>query len=207
MQKRARNIKILALLAAFVMLAGTAVGGTLAFLFGSDEPVENTFTPSKVTTEVDEDLTDPKVKKNVAIINTGDTDAWVRAKVLISWKNDKGEVYGASPLLGTDYELAWADADDWNDTDAWLDGDDGYYYWNKPVAQNAKTGLLITSVAPKDTAPEGYALTVEVLGSGIQTKPVDVFNAEWQESGLIAEADENDLPTQLAEAAQGGAGA
>lgn len=50
---------------------------------------------------------------------------------------------------------------------------------------NGNTGILIEECTyQKDKAPKGYALTVEIIASGIQSKPASVFNTEWASSGL-----------------------
>lgn len=181
-----------ALLVSLVLLVGVAVGGTLAYLVTNTDPIENQFTPSKVTTTVEEKL-DGNVKKNVKIKNTGDTEAWIRAAVVITWQDENGNVYGGTqPVAGTDYTIEWNVDEQKTDHEKWFKGKDGFYYWTKPVksqeedANNCFTGVLITEcklVAGK--APEGYALTVEIIGSGIQSKPADVFNDNWgTSSGL-----------------------
>lgn len=150
-------------------------GGSLAFLVDTDGPVTNIFNPSKVTTYVDEDVTIPGEKKNVRIQNTGDTDAYIRAAVVVTWKNAAGEIAGVKPVPDTDYEMdipgsGWSQIGD-------------YYYWKGIVApeddpettdiKENMTGELITKCTYKANAPEGYYLSVEIIGSGIQAKGVD----------------------------------
>lgn len=178
--------KSVALLVSLVLLVGVAVGGTLAYLVTNTDPIENQFTPSKVTTTVEEKL-DGNVKKNVKIKNTGDTEAWIRAAVVITWQDANGNVYGSvQPVAGTDKDYTIT----YDLSNGWVKGDDGFYYWTKPVAPNDLTGELITKCEPKSpsTAPEGYALTVEIIGSGIQSKPASVFNDNWASSGLQVNA-------------------
>jgi len=58
------------------------------------------------------------------------------------------------------------------------------------------TGDLIETIFPKGNPPaDGYYLTVEIIGSGIQNKPAKVFNTEWASSGLKVK-DRNDDPMQ-----------
>lgn len=175
-RSRRRSGKSAALLVSLLLIIGVTVGGTIAFLMDSDGPLHNLFNPSQVTTEVEETL-DGTTKKDVYIKNTGDTDAWIRAAVVITWQDKDGNVYGKAPVLNTDYEIQWGTG--------WLTGPDGFYYWTSPVAANGgMTGDLIESCTSKGTAPEGYYLTVEIVGSGIQSKPARVFNTEWASSGL-----------------------
>ena len=181
-----QNKKSIVLLVSLALLLTVTVGGTLAFLVAVDGPLTNTFTPSEITTEVEEKL-DGQTKKDVKIQNTGDIDAWIRATVVITWQDKDGNVYGQMPVAGTDYSISYDLAN------GWVKGDDGFYYWTKPVAAEKETGVLIksctvggaTAVAP----PSGYNLNVEIIGSGIQSKPAAAFNQAWASSGLTPNED------------------
>ena len=174
---RKRTAKASAVLIAMLLLGCLAVGGTVAFLMDTDGPLKNLFQPSQVITEVDETLSG-NTKSNVRIRNSGNTDAWIRAAVVVTWQDKDGKVYGKAPVENTDYEIEWGTG--------WLKGADGFYYWKDPVASGGETGDLIESCTSKGTPPNGYYLTVEIIGSGIQSKPVWVFNTEWASSGLTA---------------------
>lgn len=166
------------------LLLGVMIVGTVAFLLDKSDPVTNTFTPSKITTTVDEKLED-STKKDVSIKNTGDTDAWIRAKVIITWQDEAGNVYGSQPKAGTDYTIEWNLPENPSGDAYWVSGVDGFYYWIKPIAPKGNTGILIKECTyQKDKAPVGYALTVEIIASGIQSKPASVFDTEWASSGL-----------------------
>lgn len=176
--------KAVTLMASLLVVLGLAVGGTVALLFDITEPVENNFTTAKVTTGVDENFVNG-VKSNVKIRNTGDTEAWIRAAVVVTWQDAQGNVLGEAPKAGTDYTIVW------NYT-KWVTGNDGFYYYTDAVAASAATGELITSCEPVEgKTPDGYNLCVEILGSGIQSWPLKVFNTEsgWgTSSGLTASA-------------------
>lgn len=188
-RSRRRSGKSAVLLVSLLLLLTVTVGGTIAFLMDSDGPLHNLFNPSKVTTYVDETL-DDETKKDVKIKNTGDTEAWIRAAVVVTWQDKDGNVYGQRPAEGTDYTMELNVVN----SDGWLRGDDGFYYWYLPVksqeedANNCSTGVLIKECTYKANAPEGYALTVEIIGSGIQSVPETVFNTEWESSGLQVQA-------------------
>ena len=187
-RSRGRTGKSAALLVSLLLLLTVTVGGTIAFLIDSDGPLHNLFNPSKVTTKVEETLS-VDTKKDVYIKNTGDTDAWIRAAVVVTWQNAEGNVYGQAPVEGMNYDITWGTG--------WKTGDDGFYYWPSPVAaETGVTGDLIETISPKGNPPaDGYYLTVEIIGSGIQNKPAKVFNTEWASSGLTVN-DTNDDPMQ-----------
>lgn len=187
-RSRRRSGKSAALLVSLLLLLTVTVGGTIAFLMDTDGPLRNQFNPSKVTTKVEETLSG-NIKKDVYIKNTGDTDAWIRAAVVVTWQDEEGNVYGQAPVEGKNYDITWGTE--------WATGDDGFYYWTSPVrAETGVTGDLIETISPKGKPPaDGYYLTVEIIGSGIQNKPAKVFNTEWASSGLTVD-DDNDDPMQ-----------
>ena len=158
--------RMVAALALALILICT-VGGTLAYVFTHSGPVENKFTPSKVTTAVVEngkEYTNNSVsvteKKDVKIKNTGDTAAYIRAAIVVTWKKADGTVYAMKPQAG-DYNIAMGS--NWTKSGE-------YYYYNGTVAPDKMTSALINSCTPvAGKAPEGYSLSVEIVASGIQS--------------------------------------
>lgn len=188
-ESHGKSVKFIALLASLLLILGVIVGGTIAFLADRSGDVINTFTPSQVTTEVTE-VIDGTTKSNVQIKNTGDTEAWIRAAVVVTWQDAAGNVYGKKPVEGTDYSILCGTG--------WRLGEDGFYYWLSSVAAGSETGNLIDSCTTAKTITEGettYYLAVEIIGSGIQSKPASVFNTEWESSGLVVN-DSNADPMQ-----------
>lgn len=188
-RSRGRTGKSAALLVSLLLLLTVTVGGTIAFLMDSDGPLHILFNPSKVTTYVDETVSG-NTKSDVSIKNTGDTTAWIRAAIVVTWQDKDGNVYGQAPVAGTNY-TAWIPGTNW------VKGADGFYYYTKPVAaQTSTANALIAEIKPIGNSPaDGYYLTVEIIGSGIQNKPAKVFNTEWASSGLTVN-DTNDDPMQ-----------
>lgn len=166
--------KTAALLASLVLLLTMAIGGTLAWLMHGTNALTNVFTPSEVTTKVEETITGTE-KKDVYITNTGDTEAYIRAAVVITWQDAQGNIHHKKPVEtgdNKDYNITY------NTTDWVLK--DGYWYHKAPVAAGGKTADLIETCSPiADKAPVGYFLTVEILSSGIQSKPVSVVTNQW----------------------------
>ena len=169
--KKLMNRKTILLLIAATLILGMAIGGTVAYLAANTDPVVNTFTPGNVDITVDEEF-DGKTKSNVMIKNTGTVDAYIRAKVVITWQDANGNVYGTLPVANTDYTIAWGSG--WDTETA-----DGFYYHTAKVAPDKNTSVLITSCTPKNTAPEGYNLHVEILAQAIQAEPTSVVEDEW----------------------------
>ena len=196
--ERKHNSKALTLLVCLVVLIAATVGGTLAYLMASTQPVKNEFVSSKVSCAVVEDPFDGTKKTNVQIQNTGDTKAYIRATVVVTWKNDKGEVYATTPQKDTDYTI------DFNPNKDWFEGADGFWYHLTEVApcthtetqehNGCMTGVLIKSCSPIDgKAPEEYSLSVEILASAIQSAPDRVVEGEWTNGMVTVKSNDGTL--------------
>ena len=162
--------KTIALLVALLLLLTVGVGTTVAFLIDQTDTVVNTFTPATVSGEIEESFKND-VKENVAIKNIGDVNAYIRATIVVTWKNGN-DVYPKAPVAGIDYTITYGSG--------WNRGSDGYYYYPTAVKPGASTTNLIDicqSVPGK--TPEGYHLSVEVLSSAIQAEPAKAVTDAW----------------------------
>lgn len=157
--KRMRKTKTILVLAAVVLVLACAVGGTIAFLIDTTGAVTNTFTPAKVTCQVNEDFTDGgTTKRNVCIQNTGKTDAWIRATVVANWVKDNNVV------------APWTDSITYNmgdDSNNWTK-DGNYYYYNSIVPSNGLTENLFASYTPTG-GPEGAHLVMTIVCQAVQS--------------------------------------
>lgn len=172
-KRRVSKRKATVLLASLGLLIVLLVGTTTAFLIASDGPITNIFKSSRVTCQVNEKSFDGTTKTDVTISNTGDTEAYIRAAIVVTWKDaENGNVHGSKPVEGRDYTI------DWGLTD-WIVGNDGFYYYINPVAPGVYTSYLVDECVDNGTAPAGYGLNVEILGSAIQSVPVSVVNEMW----------------------------
>ena len=165
--------KVSLLLVSLVLIAAIAVGSTVAFIATSTEPITNIFNPANVTIDIDEKFEDG-VKTDVKVANTGNTDAFIRAKIVVTWKDADGNVSATKPVEGTDYTMTL------NETD-WFRGSDGFYYCKTSVAPKGSTPALITACKKADgvTPPDGYDLSVEIIASGIQSTPDSAVKEAW----------------------------
>lgn len=158
------------LLAAAMLILVCGVGGTLAYLATQTGQVQNTFEPAYVTSEVNETF-ENNVKSDVTIKNTGNVSAYIRAAIVVTWKDAAGKTtLPEKPELGTDYTLTINES-------AWNKGDDGYYYCKQPVASNTESAVLITECKPKPY-DDGRKLCVEVIGSAIQSEGMGATSAK-----------------------------
>lgn len=196
--KRKQNKKAQTLLVCLAALAIVTVGKTLAILMDSSSTVKNEFTPAQVSCQVEE-VFDGEVKSNVQIRNTGNTEAYIRAAVILTWKNGNNEVYAATPSDGGDCVILWNLSDD-----GWVKGADGFYYYTKEVSpcnhsggqahNECLTSKLINSCSPIDgKAPEGYSLSVEIVASAIQSAPDHVVEGEWTNAMVTVKSNDGTL--------------
>lgn len=168
-----KSKKTILMLVSLAVLLFALVGTTLAYLTTSTKPVVNTFTPTSVPIEIDENLKD-SVKEYVKVKNTGNIDAYVRVAVVVTWKDAEGNVSATVPVKGKDY--------DWQDGDVnWKVHTDGFYYYTQKVAAGGTTENLFTNCQLKTgvTPPKGYNLSVEILAQSIQAVPVTAVQQAW----------------------------
>lgn len=158
------------LLAAVIVLLAGAVGGTWAFLVAQSEPVQNNFTYAHVRCTIDEKF-ENGVKSDVQIQNTGDISAYIRARIVVTWKDTSGNVSAAVPVKNTDYTITF------NETDWTQQG--GYWYCKTAVNPDGFTPKLITECKKTGTAPKDYDLSVEILADAIQSEPANAVKEAW----------------------------
>lgn len=172
--KRISTKKLILSVLAIVLVICATVGVTLAVLSENSNSVNNGFTEAKVDIETIEDFKDGgDVKKDVYIKNNSSTGVYIRAAISVTWQNDSGDVYAASPVLDRDYTLTGTSSN-------WIKGSDGYYYWYAPVAVGGKTDNLIGECAPvSGKAPAGYSLHVEIAAQAIQSTPKSAVEGAW----------------------------
>ncbi len=165
--------KLPVLLASLVVLLCATAATTLAYLATQTEGITNTFIPAEVQNEIEETLGD--TKKNVKVENTGNVDAYIRAQIIVTWVDEKGNPYGgAVPALGTDYTITGLNNSDW------LTGSDGFYYYLQPVAPNASTTNLFDELEVEKNLGD-YQLSVEILSQSIQAEPEEAVIDAWGE--------------------------
>ncbi len=167
-RKRRRRQRIFTTVALSVLFLA-AVGGTVAFLITQDGPVTNTFIPSQVSCQVTENFNGTE-KTNVNVKNTGDTQAYIRVKLVTYRVNEQGQRIGGSAeipvfLLGENWVTY-----------------DGFYYYTLPVAAGDKPA---TDLADKMTLTGAYSdadggkQVIEVMAEAIQSEPAQAVGEAW----------------------------
>ena len=178
-KRKPRINKAAVLLTAAVLLIGTVVGSTVAYLIAQTDAVENTFEYAKVSCEVKEDFNGGNTKKNVQITNTGSTNAYIRATYVVNWLDAQGNIVASVP---EDYSYTLTE----NPDSKWTEGTDGYFYYLTPVAPDASTpGSLLTCTVTRPENPK-YRLSVEILATAIQSEPASAVAEAWGNTPIAA---------------------
>ena len=158
------------LLLSLLLLVTMTIGGTVAYLVAKSGAAENTFTPSYVSCEVTEKF-DGETKSDVNVENTGDTDAYIRVRLVTYRVNDKNERIGGT-----------ADIQKFTLGNGWVEHG-GYYYYTLPVApgEEPAADLIdskgITLVEYKDA--DGGKQVIEVIAEAIQSAPDTAVENAW----------------------------
>lgn len=167
---RTHVTKPFALLVSLVLLAVGLTSTSLAFLIDQTPAVVNKFDPGEVTASITEDF-DKSVKENVSVQNTGNTDAYIRAKVVVTWQDSEGNIYAQAPVAGEDYTI------EYNNND-WV-SKAGYWYCKTAVAPGASTPVLVDRCEQLTQEPNDYHLVVEILADAIQSTPATAVESAW----------------------------
>ena len=169
-------------LAALLVLVLGIVGTTLAWLTDKTTDLTNTFEYAKVSCEVLETVNEAQTqKRNVRIQNTGNTDAYIRATYVVTYRDKAGNILYET--LEDDWEV---DLTKEINTDSWVRGEDGYWYCKTPVAPGAETPKLFNAPINgngtflNDGRSKEQAITyVEILATAIQSQPVKAMGEAW----------------------------
>ena len=176
------NRSFVVLAALLVLVLGIA-GTTLAWLTDKTTDLTNTFEYAKVSCEVLETVNEAQTqKRDVRIKNTGNTDAYIRATYVVTYRDNTGSI-----LYETLSDGRWdVDLSNKINTDSWVKGEDGYWYCKTPVAPGAETPELFNGPINgngtflDDGRSKEQAITyVEILATAIQSQPVNAVNEAW----------------------------
>lgn len=162
--KRVSKYKTGFIALAAALILGIAVGGTVAYIITRTGAVTNTFTPGKVSVDVDEDF-DNNTKSNVTVENTGDTAVYIRVAVIANWCDDAGNI--VEPWSTSVLKI----------TSSWIKGTDGYYYYKTPVSVGGVTDSLFEGYTPD---PNGSLhLEMDIIAQAIQSTPASAVENAW----------------------------
>ena len=165
------RMKALLTAAMIAILLTAAIGGTVAWIAASTDPVTNVFTPGNVNTEIEEKF-ENNVKSEIKISNTGSVDVYVRVAIVANWVKD-GQIVAP-----------WAGTFPFNSIDWTYREEDGYYYYNSVLkaGENSKTANLIAegnsiTYTENDVPVTGAHLEMTVIHQSIQAEGMGATSA------------------------------
>jgi hypothetical protein len=182
------NTKRLSIIIVGAILIVASVSVTVAYMIIRSPEITNSFVPAKIDCQVLETETiigDVVTKTSVQAKNTGNSDAYIRVRVVTYWEDSKGNLVArTSPK--NEFDGAWK----YNDA-AWIYDDTNQTFYHKaPVGANDVTAELLGSgfdgitLKPKSVEQEGnvtftYYPVVEFIVEGIQGAPDTAVTESW----------------------------
>lgn len=156
------TIRLLSLVLSLLLCLSTAIGGTLMVLASAEPSAPQGNNSASISCRVMGDwLGNAQEAQHIAIQNTGLTETFIRAAVIVKWKATDGTVAEQTPLYGQDYTLVLGSGWIWAG---------GYYYYDGSIAPDELTDDLVvrwTAVGELD----GYTLCIDVQASAVQAIP------------------------------------
>ena len=143
-------------------------------------------------------------KQSIAITNTGNTDAFIRAAIIGNWCSPDGAaVFGFTDFIDNPGE--YVEVPSWtidntgggvfvglpsaSATTGWVRGNDDYFYYTTAIAPEAEAPALFTSYTPGPTPPYQLAgknidahFVMEIATQAISAKKPDASNYTWSEA-------------------------
>ena len=190
--KRIFGAKTRLLVSVLALACILAVGGTMAFLFASTGVLTNTFAVAQLDTGISEPTEGTAAEKTAAITNTGDSPAWVRARLLVSGVDpDNVVIVSSEGEAGQDADKLYlvmpnTDGGEWDigtKTYSELMVGEGWIYYTTQLASDASTEELLEGVVfGAEVDPNTITITVThesvlALGDAASDKPWEIaFN-------------------------------
>jgi len=156
-KKKSSLVKLLPLLLV-VLILGVSLGGTLAYLTTQSTQVSNDFIAGRVSCEV---------QANKTVKNTGNTDAYIRAMVIVNWMDADGNVSAVAPDYTVTPGAGWE-----------IDAASGIYYYTSAVAPGAFTSAFQVTTSEENPDVSQYSMTIEIVAEAIQADGIDAAGAK-----------------------------
>lgn len=160
-----------------------AQGKEIARWFTDSDSVTNNFGVANIDVEIDEDFTPPtdwsggNHEKLVKVQNNSTGPALIRITIQKRWVDEKGNPWaGDANFIKLNFSK--------NEKSFWVDGKDGYFYYNKILAEKEVTEAILDSVElniPSELKEryKGKKVIVDVKTEAVQAT-VDGYNAVWK---------------------------
>ncbi|MBQ6323624.1 MAG: hypothetical protein IJI22_02195 [Bacilli bacterium] len=152
-----------------IVLLFAATMTTIAYLTKSSLAA-NEFEIGRVSNQIEEKFQN-NIKEDVKVKNTGNVPSYVRAAIIVSFKDENGVILYEKPVKDVDYELTLSTSSNWLYKD-------GYYYYKLPVEANASTDILIKKCIELGTHTN-KTLDVTIISQTIQANPEEAVEEAW----------------------------
>ena len=182
---------------AVLALALVTVGGTLALMAVSSNSVINIFTAAGIDTEINEVVGEGT--KQVSITNKGPSDAYVRARIMVSGvEKDQVKIVSVEPenVEPDKVYLVMPNSATWQQAEDKKEKDDFYYYLGVVKAKGSTNNLLEEVVFGKNLQNDEF-----LAGFNITVYHESVLAIEQPEEGvkpdlaMVKRAFTNAVPT------------
>ncbi|WP_415329954.1 hypothetical protein [Clostridium perfringens] len=176
-------IGLIMLLPGELITKAYAQGNNLLKWFMDNDVVTNNFNVANIDVDIKEDFTPPNNwdgsvnEKLVKIQNNSTGPALIRVSIQKRWENNDGTSWAGN----TDFiNLNFSN----NKNNLWIDGNDGYFYYNKILEKSGLTDPLLDSVnlnIPSELSNlyKGKRVTIDVDVEAVQAT-LDGYNATWK---------------------------
>ena len=166
--------KAVLLILCLVLLLVAAIGGTVAYLKGTAEPIENTFQAGDVKITIDEETT-PNTKSHITFTNPKTDTAvpvYVRATLVVYWTD---LINGTEQVIAPPANCSVTGGESAN---GWFLVGDIYYYPHvlAPGETTAVMADVITVEIPEGSTVKCY---IDVRAEAIQAQPDTVVSRAW----------------------------
>lgn len=154
----------------FILLS--SVMFTSAYLMNKNSN-SNKFTIGKVETKVIETFDKKnKIKQNVYFKNTGNVSSYIRATIIICWKDDNGKILETKPVKDLDYSIKFSNSNNW------IYSTDDNYYYQMPIETQEDTDILIQE-CKQIKEYDNKSLEVSIAVQAIQANPEKAIEESW----------------------------
>ncbi len=160
--------KILTGVICIILVTALVLSGTvIAYMFKRTKEIDKTYTPAKVSCEVQETF-DGERKTSITVQNTGNIAAYIRVRIVSYWVDSDGKI-AAKPSEAVPVALK----------DNWIKGGDDTYYYQEVVKAGDTTKEMLSSPIELKTDENGYTQVIEIFAEAIQSDPVKAVKESW----------------------------
>ena len=162
--------KSLIIICSLILIFSTA-SLTIAYLMKNNN-IDNEFILGTVSTSVEETF-ENNIKKDVSIKNTGNVNSYIRASIIISYKDSNNVILPDIPVENTDYSIDFSQSPNWI-----YSSNDGFYYYKLPVEPNSNTDILIDECKQLKEYQD-KTFNVDIVTESIQAEPSSAVIEAW----------------------------